>query len=81
MKIGILVSGLVLLVIGYIMAKLGGDPSEHPEGVTYLGVNIDMGTMFLLGTFGTLIFLLGIVVTFVGAVIWWAKKEKKEDRF
>ena len=79
MKIGILVFGLVLFAIGYILSKLGGDASEHPEGVTYLGVTIDSGTMFSLSIYGGILFFLGILVTIAGAVLMLATREKKEE--
>ena len=79
MKIRILVSGLALLAIGYILAKLGGDASDRPEGAIYLGVTIDQGTLWLFSLYGPLILFLGILVTIIGAVLKSKKKEKKGE--
>ena len=79
MRIGILASGLALLAIGYILAKLGGDPSDRPEGANYLGVAVDSGTLWLLYLYGPLILFLGILVTIIGAVLKSKKKDKKKE--
>ncbi len=76
MKIRILVSGLALLIIGYILFVLGADASDRPEGASYLGVTVDMGTLFLLNFLGSFIILLGILVTIFGAL----RRSKKKDK-
>jgi len=78
MRIGILVSGLVLLAVGYVLSKLGGNASDTPEGVTYLGVFIDSSTMWELSIWGGIIFFLSILVIFVGAVVAVEPKKKEE---
>ncbi len=78
MKIGILVSGLALLAIGYILMKIGGNASDRPEGASFLGLTIDPGTLFYLSLLGSFIFLLGILLAIAGAIIMAMTKENKE---